>query len=114
MNLNGVIKDGYQIARASSRLKYCLQIRYQLRASLPSIGLYQSLRLSVRILHRPTLEARNTELRYALLDASRMQMYRSSITVESGNGDLKQVAKRKNVVDIVDRCSRRFFFIVLK
>lgn len=60
----------------------------------PPIGLYQSLQLSVRILHWPTLEARNTELRYALLDASRMQMYRSSITVESE--DLEQVAKRKN------------------
>lgn len=34
--------------------------------------------------------------------------------MESEDGDLKQVAKRKNVVDIVDRCSRRFFFIVLK
>ena len=31
LNLNGVIKDGYQVARGSS-LKYCLQIRYQLRS----------------------------------------------------------------------------------
>ena len=73
----------------------------------PPIGLYQSLRLSVRILHRPTLEATNTEL----LDASRMQMYRSSITVESEDGDWEQVAKRKNVVDIVNRYS--IFFITL-
>lgn len=77
----------------------------------PPIGLYQSLRLSVRILHRPTLEATNTELRYALLDASRMQMYRSSITVESEDGDWEQIAKRKNVVDIVNRYS--IFFITL-
>ena len=34
LNLNGVIKDGYQVARGSS-LKYCLQNRYQLRPPLP-------------------------------------------------------------------------------
>lgn len=75
----------------------------------PPIGLYQSLQLSVRILHWPTLEARNTELRYALLDASRMQMYRSSITVESE--DLEQVAKRKNVVDIVNTQFEKVFLL---
>lgn len=38
LNLNGVIKDGYQVARGSSRLKYCLQIRYQLRTPFVALS----------------------------------------------------------------------------
>lgn len=72
------------VPRLASNIVYKFVTNFVPLCLLPSpIGLYQSLRLSVRILHRPTLEPRNTELRYALLDASRMQMYRSSITVES-------------------------------
>ena len=77
LNLNGVIKDGYQVARGSSRLKYCLQIRYQLRTPCSPLcfsGLYQSLWLSVRIRHRPTFNPENAEFDTRVADASGMRM----------------------------------------
>lgn len=70
LNLNGVIKDGYQVARGSS-LKYCLQIRYQLRPC-PFIRPYRTLSISLAVVsHSPSANFPDSQPENALAGYTR-------------------------------------------